>query len=438
MCYGGDICYYGRALFHNLTLGLFLNDPSKIYGISIKNGTYYLMAGSFFNDGIDELRLFDSLRRIIFNQSILDPQVEIVMEFSHYSPKNSVFSLLFEIHNSSKPIFGFDLPYQLNGTLYTNGKRKYISAKGFDVQRFHFEGSLFSSIFALYILLNFIGWRSLDKYLQEHQSVSGISILSLIISMVFDLVFGLFIPSIVDLDSSLFGPLWLLFFIEIASFFFHQITIFSRIIHYHVSEVSFRLFVSGLLVFAGSMIILQIWLVSVPFISVMYAMSMWIPQILNNIQIGIVESMDKVFIILVSFSRLIVLMYFCLYKNNIIEYNAPFLAISCTIWVLLQLLVLYLQIYHRFSPVLANFFRPKYFSFLDTKTELISTCVICYGEMDDEEPSITTPCGHTFHEQCLFKWQKENMLCPMCRSPIPKLYTMKLFEEKVPKNGCFC
>lgn len=46
-------------------------------------------------------------------------------------------------------------------------------------------------------------------------------------------------------------------------------------------------------------------------------------------------------------------------------------------------------------------------------------CSICLGEWEEEEFAtmnvVKIPCGHIFHEDCLFEWLHGNVQCPMCR-----------------------
>jgi hypothetical protein len=42
-------------------------------------------------------------------------------------------------------------------------------------------------------------------------------------------------------------------------------------------------------------------------------------------------------------------------------------------------------------------------------------CVICLGELDDEEDITTTECNHTFHTACVEEWLSKDGRCPTCR-----------------------
>jgi hypothetical protein len=47
------------------------------------------------------------------------------------------------------------------------------------------------------------------------------------------------------------------------------------------------------------------------------------------------------------------------------------------------------------------------------------SCVVCLEEVDVDEESITTQCGHTFHKDCVIQWwthkPRRSIRCPMCR-----------------------
>lgn len=45
-------------------------------------------------------------------------------------------------------------------------------------------------------------------------------------------------------------------------------------------------------------------------------------------------------------------------------------------------------------------------------------CSICLSSL--EEDSRTLPCGHSFHCDCVLKWEKCSLTCPLCRHPIPQ------------------
>ncbi len=55
-----------------------------------------------------------------------------------------------------------------------------------------------------------------------------------------------------------------------------------------------------------------------------------------------------------------------------------------------------------------------------TKVESTQVCVICCHDTD--EHTMTTPCGHTYHDVCLQTWMRQKHQCPMCKQGLPKVY----------------
>ena len=51
-------------------------------------------------------------------------------------------------------------------------------------------------------------------------------------------------------------------------------------------------------------------------------------------------------------------------------------------------------------------------------------CSICQDLINEDNNDITTPCGHSFHINCLLEWCRRHNLattCPLCREPIPDI-----------------
>ncbi|KAL1526720.1 hypothetical protein AB1Y20_015417 [Prymnesium parvum] len=46
-------------------------------------------------------------------------------------------------------------------------------------------------------------------------------------------------------------------------------------------------------------------------------------------------------------------------------------------------------------------------------------CAVCLQEMIAEELAVRLPCDHTFHEECVRQWLRNQHTCPTCRSALP-------------------
>lgn len=73
-----------------------------------------------------------------------------------------------------------------------------------------------------------------------------------------------------------------------------------------------------------------------------------------------------------------------------------------------------------------HFCKTHYNIYLDSNKE----CCICLDTIATKKESTTTPCQHTFHKQCLKKWEHSNgsgfKTCPLCRTPI---FRDRIFEK---------
>lgn len=55
---------------------------------------------------------------------------------------------------------------------------------------------------------------------------------------------------------------------------------------------------------------------------------------------------------------------------------------------------------------------------VDAEDEQVMDCLICMETLASEEVVVRSPCAHFFHEQCLAKWCKNHLDCPLCRADV--------------------
>ena len=112
---------------------------------------------------------------------------------------------------------------------------------------------------------------------------------------------------------------------------------------------------------------------------------------------------SSIFFICLTFIRFFETCYFYFY----LQYNFYFeqydkkVMIYTFCWICIQSLIL---IYQNYKAKLFN---------------QDEDCSICYESMIDDDDTITTPCNHTFHKDCLKKWVINKNNCPLCRSELP-------------------
>lgn len=52
------------------------------------------------------------------------------------------------------------------------------------------------------------------------------------------------------------------------------------------------------------------------------------------------------------------------------------------------------------------------------KKPLKSDCAICLSRKSSSKNVAVLPCGHKYHETCLYEWLEEHPNCPMCRASV--------------------
>ena len=45
-------------------------------------------------------------------------------------------------------------------------------------------------------------------------------------------------------------------------------------------------------------------------------------------------------------------------------------------------------------------------------------CLICLDEFKNGQKTISLPCTHLFHSECIKKWMKQENFCPLCKNKI--------------------
>ncbi|KAI9477893.1 MAG: hypothetical protein EXX96DRAFT_229516 [Benjaminiella poitrasii] len=165
--------------------------------------------------------------------------------------------------------------------------------------------------------------------------------------------------------------------------------------------------------------------------------SFWIPQIVRNVMRGCRHPLSQRYIIIMSITRLCIPLYFYGYEGNFIGHEVtPWVGLIVA-YVAVQVLILFLQ--DTFGP---RFFVPSkylpqtydYHPILTTMEDEESRaatkkdCAICMLPIDMQHSSLlsasrtnymVTPCHHLFHTECLEKWMRIKLECPVCRAYLP-------------------
>ncbi|ODQ81559.1 hypothetical protein BABINDRAFT_159833 [Babjeviella inositovora NRRL Y-12698] len=195
---------------------------------------------------------------------------------------------------------------------------------------------------------------------------------------------------------------------------------------------------------------------SFEFIVVVCLSSYWLPQVYRNIIRGSRRSFAWEFILGSSMLRLLPVYYLTLYKGNPFGHHyAPKLAATVTVWLLVQLGLLYSQEILGARFFLPDSLLPKAYEYhpilcmsdLENHSLIgemtvasdgesaVCDCAVCMSEVvvpikSDRNPDVgniartkymVTPCRHVFHTDCLEGWMKYKLQCPVCRNGLPPL-----------------
>ncbi|WVZ83816.1 hypothetical protein U9M48_030916 [Paspalum notatum var. saurae] len=56
-------------------------------------------------------------------------------------------------------------------------------------------------------------------------------------------------------------------------------------------------------------------------------------------------------------------------------------------------------------------------------------CVVCLEGLEVGQNLRMVPCGHSFHELCIFKWLVVHRLCPICQFAMPSEEEQRLLDD---------
>jgi len=158
----------------------------------------------------------------------------------------------------------------------------------------------------------------------------------------------------------------------------------------------------------------------------------WVPQILTDVYQGSRSAIAPAFVVGISASRTLELLYLWGCPRNIFSGDAyPQLPGSpstsfCIVAVLLQVFQVVIMLLQRKWG--ARWFVPwrcmpwAYSYHGATMAEPGTECVICMVEIEPEAARhVTAPCNHRFHRHCLEQWMDVKMECPTCRAALPPI-----------------
>lgn len=140
-----------------------------------------------------------------------------------------------------------------------------------------------------------------------------------------------------------------------------------------------------------------------------------IPQILFNSLNAMRNFKLSFYMILVSYFRFFEISFYFLHIRN----NCKKMIVLLFIFITIESIILIIQCFDRSAFSLRMKIKLKGFDYYGKKCPDNSDCAICYSEINSNSYNyMITPCNHAFHDDCLQKWMKHKMICPICRSKL--------------------
>ena len=350
-----------------------------------------------------------------------------------FAPEKSIY--LTEVKGNGKTDY-----YYINstgtGSIITHYKNitttYYITGDKFDVMGYKDEirafGVLFGilTLFNLYIQYNEYNRISASEYIY-------ISYISVAINNGFDFAvcFNLS-PYGSDLARANYSFL-ISFAINLSTFLLFSLTRFSKsydAFHDDHPELFHDINNETLYHFVTARVYSQIFIlyairnffstiVVYPFIWSFIVCSSWVPQIYYSAKYGRRYTVTFSYAICTSIYKLVFLAYLLLYDKSVVKAYSPLTFVIITIWLTLQIIVLYYQSKYGGDFFLPSGMKQPTYDYYDHPVQPGAECPICLSEIGNDDKAMTTPCGHVFHEECLQRWLKEATICPVCRQNLP-------------------
>jgi hypothetical protein len=349
----------------------------------------------------------------------------------HRHLSSSIPSLLLSLTFVTHPIEITDDPYELpsalNGTLHIGDLELDVYGECFDLDGYISSGRIFGVLNSIYLVVSFYSWFSIVR-VATPALLHSLSVHAFLHHSSFDIGYGLFFLTI-GISFRIFSRLFILLFLLLFPIYFVlEMGLVIRILGAanHVTNlrmpemrVVFLMFVAEVAIVMVLCSLSILLMFRRPLLPLLFLYSSFVPQILQSISTGSRKAADSIFTILVTANRLFVLWYFFVYERNILSSHSVPYAVVISLYIVAQMVVVLLQ--NKIGPafLLPRRFQVGGFDYTAAQIDWDTVCSICMRAIEQEE-AMTTPCGHSFHAECLGRWMQQEMICPLCRDVLPE------------------
>lgn len=434
------ILYQSKALLKNITLYTFERYFYSMIGLSDPNNQtffFFQIPNRFYRDNVSQLIKRDVTS--IFQYDKLNSTYycnlsTIYSFFSDFFGDTNIIVLNYSISSSTiKPSEPFLLPITLNGMLYhqrkSNGKIDTItlSALKFDMLKFISEGKVFGVLSGIFFMFSFYAWKSIFL-VHSRSQLNRLSLPTYLMHASYEFSYSVYLLNL-SLQFEFFRAIFLLLFMGyLAAHFTLQMTLITNIWKASTDlndlrepEVRrfFLVMFFQIIFFMMASLFSIVVIFDYPLIPLLFLYSSFIPQIYKSAIQNSRKKQDFYFVIFIALNRFCILWYFFLYPNNIEGSYSFELSIGITFYFLFQVVTVILQNKLGGSFFLPRRFRANGFNYYSGTVQPNTECAICMITIEANDESMVTPCHHAFHKECLSRWMEEQMICPICRAPLP-------------------
>ena len=386
------------------------------------DGYTEILSTIFKKNNISDFSNFENIVSILENETMVLPGNISVYAFDSYFVNATNQTHPFALNRS---IIGTQISHKMNETASFIGSL-------FDMTSYIIEGKKYGVVAALSAVLSTYAWRSLLCSFKSEVSLQSLSMTSFLMQISSDFGHSLLILEIGMTNYHFFAEYLAIFIAFISVYFYFQMSLLLKIWKaqgffidanrdaLRQEFLNFFTQVTFLLSFSSLTVSLAL---EYPIICLPYVYFSFIPQIIKSAKTPGKKSGDEAFTIFSTISRLLPLWYFTLYPKNINGTISIPICIIFTVYAALQVIIIILQNKFGGSFFLPRKYRPAEYDYYSPHVEPGTECSICMANIEEGDETMTTPCGHSFHRECLERWMQERLICPMDRTPLPPIPT---------------
>lgn len=421
-----------RLIFQPNNTRLFPFSSIQLYGIYSSDLTSFFYFGCL-GKTISQTKIIEIIAQGMKNLNLTEPTNHDLLHKETYRLFGKsfppAFFFAFNIFNSTELYSTFYSHTKAIGKIYISNSTTFtFSAFQFDELLYVSEGKIFGLVSSFSIVLLYFSWQYLIDHFNSMAQLSQLSVHTFTMQVSFDFVYGVFLFQLSDSNIHLTNLYNILFSFVILIYFFLETRELTEIWRFSLGDLdNVNLFNAYAFFFFEITVIVSIYssamsyVFSYPYIWIPIMFSYLIPQIYHSFKTVGRKKNDTLFNVLSAIARLIPVFYFACHRPNIMSCYDPYVAVIATVFIFVQIFIVFLQNTFGGSFFMPKRFRPVPFDYSIGTVEADTNCPICFCEITPEDEIMVTPCNHAFHKNCLKRWMEQQLICPVCRARIPPI-----------------